>query len=232
MYLLRYDVSGDYDIRLPADEGDLVPLAEAYIRYEATLPPADALHDIPCVEVQAALAAVKSAQAAQLAAEADRTSAANRWLQTSQQARTRLDRLIIRLKSRHVHNLADLGRYGLRTRLRQRGGLGVRKPANALDWLKFLNDYLVEAGRQPEAERVTDPSFEELTQLAQTLNTALEQRVRAQTRRQTSVRARKAASQRLRNLLQVAAAIRIVKQYGGTVSVELAKWGYTVVARK
>ena len=75
MYLLRYDVSGDFDIRLPADEGDLVPLAEAYIRYEATLPPADALHDIPCVEVQAALAAVKSAQAAQLAAEADRTSA-------------------------------------------------------------------------------------------------------------------------------------------------------------
>lgn len=232
MYLLRYDVSGDYDIRFPVDEGDLVPLAEAYIRYEATLPPADALHDIPCAEIQAALAAVKSAQAAQLAAEVDRASAANRLLQTSRQARPRLDRLIIRLKSRHVHNLADLGLYGLRTRLRQRGGLGVRKPANLLDWLKFLNDYLKEAGRQPEAERLTDPSFEELTELAQTLNTALEVRDRAQTRREVSVAARKAASQRLRNLLQVAAAIRIVKQYQGNVSVELAKWGYTVVARK
>ena len=225
MYLLRYDVSGDYDIRFPVDEGDLVPLAEAYIRYEATLSPADALHDIPCAEIQAALAA-------QLAAEVDRASAADRFLQTSRQARPRLDRLIIRLKSRHVHNLADLGLYGLRTRLRQRGGLGVRKPANPLDWLKFLNDYLKEAGRQPEAERLTDPSFEELTQLAQTLNSALEVRDRAQTRREVSVAARKAASQRLRNLLQVAAAIRIVKQYGGSVSVELAKWGYTVVARK
>jgi hypothetical protein len=231
MYMLKYDVGGDFEMNMPTDEAGIITLGEAYVRFEETLVPDEALHDIASAEIKAALDAAQNAVTARRAGETDRAVAAARFLQMYKQVRPLLDRVITHLKSRHADNLADLEVYGLKTNAHRRG-VTVRKPANPLDWLKFANTYLEQEGHRPASDRISDPPFSELTRLIGTLNLALQQREAGLIQRERSVAARRAATQHLRNLLQVAAAIRIVKHYQGCVNPELASWGYPIVARK
>lgn len=231
MYAIKFDGTGDFDLNLPRDEADLLALAESYVAYEATLSPDEVLHDISCADIQAALSRAQTAQAAQRASETDRAIAAAQLQIAYGQVRPLLDRVILRLKSRHVDNLADLEQWGLKTKVGPHGPI-VLKPVNPLDWLDFLNAFITqESGRLP-ADQISDPSLSELAEWAERANRAKQDRDAARIQREIHTAARHAAVQQLRQLLLVAVSIRIVKQYQGGVSVELGRWGYTVTARK
>lgn len=231
MYLTKLDVSGDFDLNLPRNEVDLLALAESYVVYEATLSPDEVLHDISCADIQAALSRAQTAQAAQRASETDRAIAAAQLQIAYRHVRPLLDRVILHLKSRHVDNLADLEQWGLKTKVGPHGPI-VLKPVNPLDWLDFLNAFVAqESGRLP-ADQISDPSLSELAEWAEKANRSRQERDAARIQREINTAARHAAVHQLRQLLLVAASIRIVKQYQGCVSVELGKWGYPVMARK
>ncbi len=64
MLSLRLDATSALSVRWPSSYRAIVALGEAYVAYEASLPPEEQLQDVSLTAVQTALTAAKAAIAA------------------------------------------------------------------------------------------------------------------------------------------------------------------------
>jgi hypothetical protein len=231
MISARFCVDSDLEVRWPATDEDILTLCQTFVAWEGKQPPAQQLKDISATSISARLAPVLAAMGSARTAEVNRTAAAETFKAAYTEARTLLDKCIVHLSSKYVDDLAQVGLWGLETKVGPRG-LRVIKPTDQAGWIKFLNGYVAREQALPEAQQIANLPLSRLVVLAKTINNGLITREAGVTSRRTNVRTRVVGAQELLELLQVACITLIYTRFGGQILPDLANWGYTVVGKQ
>lgn len=230
MLSLRIDVASSLSVRWPRTYRNVVALGEAYVAYEASLPPEDQLQDVSLTTIQTALTNAKAAIAAARSGERGRASAGEQVQQTYAALQPLIDKAYMQLKVNHFDQLSQLEQWGLDTVMDQ-NGVRVRKPRSQRQKLEFLQEYVAKEASLPLEEQISNPPLATMQAHLATLQTSLAERTSGQDQREVHVAARITAVTHLHNLLQLAAVLRAIITYGGVLTNELQLWGYPVASR-
>ena len=224
----RFCIDSDLEVRWPRYDEDILALCQTFVDWEGKQPAGQQLKDISYTSISARLTPVLAAVAASREAEVNRTAAAETFKAAYDEARTLLDKCILHLSSKYADDLAQVGRWGLETKVGPRG-LKVVKPADQAGWIKFMNSYVAHEQALPAIEQMTAPPLGHLITLSKTINAQRQARDAGVASRRTNIRTRAAGARELLELLQVACLTLIYTRFGGQISPDLANWGYTVV---
>jgi len=100
MFIIRWDVTGSNEVRLPDRDADIVALADAFIAYEASLPPEQQLCITWLGPLRENTEICRSALSASSSGEVQRASASEQLKQELERALELLDQGIFSLKLR------------------------------------------------------------------------------------------------------------------------------------
>lgn len=230
MITVKLDTTGDYLLRWPSRQADVLALGAAYVAYETSLPSHKQVLAPALTMVQDALAAAQAEQSAAGSGEVSRATAAETYRQTLDAAKPKLNVALVQLKAKYVSNQAQLEGWGLDT-VPSSSGITVRKPRYDKEWASFLAAYVSQETSLAVAEQITNPPLAEMTALNSALQAAAAARQAGRNQREAAVQTRTAATSQLLDLLQAAAIIIVVTQFNGVVTNDLQHWGYNVIAR-
>lgn len=231
MYGLQLDKNGAYLLRWSRKDHDILANTRAYLLRERSLDESLQLKDIPLAYLQSkydsALAALSDSQTG----EAARSTFTNEYQSRLNHLRKKLQYILALLKYKHASNPFAIEKHGFNVRHAARRGYAVPLPRTNGGLIRLLASYLAQESSLPPAERIPDPSFEEMQTLQTDILRFQQTRAQARIQRTSNVYERRAIITELQDLLQCAAHILIVMRFNGKVSPELALWGFTVVAR-
>jgi hypothetical protein len=230
MLMLRLDVKSDLEVRWPLTDSEIITLGQAYVARESALASDERVATPSLSLIQQTLAQTQAAATAATSGEAERAASAEAYRSALEELRPLLEIAIVKLKAAHVRNLAELEQWGLQTKSGARG-ITVSKPSSAQPWADFAAAYVAKEQSQPEADRITDPPFAQVSALSETVQQNAATRQSARNQRTIGVRARASVGAQLLDMLQVAAGVLLVTRYHGAMSEELVQWGYAVVTR-
>lgn len=229
MISVRMDYNSLFAVRWPTKDSDIIALAEVWVVYEASRSLASQLKDIPLALVETKLAAAKSARASIQSGEADRNLASGDYRTLLATIKNNLDRAFTFLKYVHSDNLLWLQKWGVNVRQTARG-LSVRMPTKDAEVLLLLETYLAYESSLGVGQQIADPPLATMQALLVDAKDMAQNRLSNRVKRTSNVHERSQAASELLDLLQIAALILIVREFGGKVDPNLANWGYTVVA--
>lgn len=230
MFSVKIDTNGDYHVRWPTRQSQIVALGVAYVAYENSLPANNRVLAPSLTLVQESLAAAQAEQATAGSSEVSRATASETYRQTLSLAKPKLNMALVQLKAKYISNHAQLEGWGLDT-VAGSSGVTVRKPRTEKEWATFLTNYVAQESSLAAANQIADPPLAEMSTLATTLQAANAARKAGSSQRQAAVETRTAAANRLLDLLQTAALVITVTQHNGVVSNHLEQWGFQVVTR-
>jgi hypothetical protein len=211
MLVLRFDVKNSDHLHWPTTEAQILALGRAYVSHEATLPLLEQLKDLPLSTIQSALHLAETAREAGSRGEADRVNAVATYQITVSKIREALRQAREVLEPHHAQDIFALRNWGFEIIL-SRDQPTVRLPTTNQEWILLLTKYVQQEGSLPEAKRVPQPSYG------------------GRARVEASEQVGSHEIQRLLELLQGAALIRILSRYNSQVTPELRAWGYEVRA--
>ncbi len=230
MITVRLDASGDYRVRWPSRQNEIIALGVAYVAYESSLPVIKQMALPSLTLVQDTVAAAQAEHIAAGSGEAARAAAAETYRQTMITVKTKLDAALLQLRARNISNQAFLEGWGIDTVISSTG-ISVRKPRTEREWVSFLSSYVAKETSLDAPSRLTDPPLAEMTALNTTLQAADVARKAGKDQREAAIEIRMVVANRLLDILQAAALMIVVTQYDGVVTNGLQKWGYEVLAR-
>ena len=227
MLALKFDVKNSERLRLPTTETQILALGHAYIAYETTLPPAKQLRDLPLTLIRTALNLAETARDAASKGEADRVNAIATYRITLSKAKEAL-RQARKVLEAHAYDAAQLREWGFEIIL-ARDKPTIRLPSTNQEWFLLLASYVQHEGSLPETERVTVPAYSTMLALYHKLQESLEAKQQGGARMAAGAQVWSHEIQRLFDLLQGAAILRILNHYNGQVDSDLRAWGYEIV---
>ncbi|HNB51949.1 MAG TPA: hypothetical protein PK530_08410 [Anaerolineales bacterium] len=229
MITVRLDANGNYLVRWPTKDTDILELASRYLAKQLSLATAAQLKDVPLATIQALYAQASTAATTATGGETSRATAAETLRQRIEQVKGYLDLIILRLKGQYADNLAQLKGWGLSTTAGKRG-INLRKPNTQNEVVAFMRAYVAKETGLPENQQITDPPLATLQALLEDIENALTSRITARDQRELNVETRHQVLDELLNWLQVACLI-LVMQNSGKVSTVLQQHGYLVLER-
>jgi hypothetical protein len=229
MISVRVDTTGNYHLRWPKSQSDIIALGVAYVAYESSLPSNKQLAEPSLTDMQTVLGAAQVEQTAANSGEASRAAAAENYRQIFLTVKTKLNGLLLQLKVRNLSNLAMLESWGVDT-VTSVNGVTVRKPRNDREWVDFLASYVSKETSLDAGARITDPPLTEMTALNDALQVADAARKAGRDQREAAIETRMVMTKKLLTMLQAAAMTFVVSRFDGVVTNGLQKWGYEVVA--
>ena len=230
MFTVRLDTKGEFEVRWPSTDSEVITLGELYVAYESSQPVEQQLPSPALASVQAALAQAQTAMQAATSGEMARAAASELYHQGMTTARPLLELIINRLKGKYAEHLAQLELWGLNTKQGSRG-VSVTKPKNENEWADFLLAYVAREQSLDSDARVINPALEQMSALATTVQANREGRRSNQTQREISIQARVEAVTKLLGLLQAAALVLLTTRFESKVKTDLQAWGYDIALR-
>lgn len=228
MLVLKFDVKHSECLQWPTTEVQILTLGRAYIAHEAKLPPEERLKDLPLSLIQNALRLAETARDAESRGEADRVTAVATYRLTLNKAKEALRQAREALEVRNATDILTLRGWGFDI-VFSHDKPAVRLPNTDQDWFFLLAAYVQHEGSLPENERVAQPPYAEILALYQVIQESLEARQQGHARVEASTQVWSHEIQRLLELLQSAALIRILSRYNGHVVSDLREWGYEIL---
>ncbi len=229
MISVRLDFNSLFAVRWPTKDTDIIAQADRWVTYEASRSLTNQLKDIPLALIQSKLTAAKAARASIQSGEADRTLASGDYRTLLTTIKNNLDRALTFLKYKHADNLLWLEKWGWNVRQTSRG-LSIRMPTKDAEILLLLETYLAHESTLGAGQQIADPSLATMQALLVDAQDLAQNRLSNRVKRTSNVHERSQAASELLDLLQIAALILMVQEFGGKVNPNLANWGYTVVA--
>ena len=230
MLSIRLDPNSALTVRWPTKDDDIIALGEKWVIYEASRSAASQLKDLTLVRLQTKLDAAKAARALAQSGEAVRTLTAGEYRTALTTIRAHLDRALTYLKYKHAANLLPLEQWGWNVRHTARGGLTVRMPGTDAALLLLLETYVAHESTLGAAQQIADPSLTTMQALLVDVKDYAQNRDAGKVKRTANIVERSTAARDLLNLLQGAALVICLLEFGGQVHATLGNWGYTLVA--
>lgn len=229
MFAIRITSSTQLRVAWPTADADIIAQVKRYIAYETTLPANQQLTGLTAAVLQAQLDVVQAADDEAKTAEEARALQANLLAQAVEQAKPKIAQATLTLKAAHFGTEARLEQWGHSTTIGKDGKISVRQPLKPNDIVAFMAQYVTQEASLPADERVTNPTFAEMSALNTTLQTTLQARNAAQARREAAVDQRKRETRKLLYLAQLACGMRIMLTYNGLITNDLERWGIPVM---
>lgn len=229
MYGLQLDKKGGYILRWPRKSSEILANALAFIRYESSLDETLQLKDIPHACIQAKYNEAVAAESAADTGETARAELSIEYRNRLTTLRANFQRILAYLQYKHAKALLLLERHGFKVRHAAWGGYTVALPRTDAGLIALLDYYLAYERSLLPADRITDPSLEEMQALQDELVTYHYVRNQARTQRAAGVSDGRLAIAELQELLQCAAHILITLRFKGKVSPELGNWGFKIL---
>ena len=230
MLSVQLDHKGPLKLRWPTTDDEIIALGDKWVIYEASRTIASQLKDITLARVQTKLDAAKAARALAHSGEAVRTLTTGEYRATLTTIRTHLDRALTFLKYKHAANLLPLEQWGWNVRHTARGGLTVRMPETDAALLLLLETYVAFESTLGAPQQVADPSLATMQALLVDVKDYAQNRDASKVKRSANIVERSTAARELLDLLQGAAIVISLLEFGGKVHPNLANWGYLLVA--
>lgn len=228
MFSVRIDTKGEFELRWPSIDPNVIALGELYVAHESSQPAEQRVLEPALTMVQATLAQAQATMQSATSGEVSRAASSELYHQAMATARPLLELIFNRLKGKYAEHLAQLEAWGLNTKQGARG-VSVTKPTQFLGWADFLLAYVAREQSLDAAARITNPALDTMAALAATVQANREGRRSSQTQREINVRARIAAVAKLLGLLQTAALVLLSTRFDGKVKTDLQAWGYDIV---
>lgn len=227
MLTIKIDPLSDLTVRWPTKEAGWLALGKKYVTREKSLPAAEQMLYPSWQTVEAALQGWETAVNQFQSGKSGTIKQIGDYKSLLNAAQPRLDLALIQLKAKYYGKWQELAAWGVTVTSSARG-YNVRKPRTAVEWLTFLKKYVQQESSLPANQRITEPPLAELSTALASIQAAQGGSEDSQAAREAAVRERKASQQAVSELLQVACAILVLKQYGGKVHSGLQYWGYDV----
>ena len=228
MFMLKIDIHNPQRIRTPTSNAQVLALGQTYLAQEHSLPAAEQLQQPSLALIETAVTEVETAVQRAHSGETDRARASEILRQNLGKAKKLLKTARKSLDLRYQDNLAELEAWGFDTVL-GKDKVSVRLPRRRDGWLSLLAAYLAHEAELPEANRNSIPSYDEVNAVAEVVQQSLADRQAGRGQRESAIRERGEKAGRLWQLLQLAAAVRIIIHHNGVVTPDLQPWGYEVV---
>lgn len=231
--MLRIHFNNGASLRLalprPYNKQAIVELAEAFVRYEGTLPEAD---QTPfTAEIQTALAAVQPALDQASDQEVSRKAASEALKRTEQAAKVTVRQLRSLLTGHFSGTPERAQAWGFIVRQTGRSAGQLLMPQTRAEIVSCLNAYIDTELARPEAERFTQPPLADVAALRDSLVQQQQNRNEAhQLRLQENGRIETLTHDIYENL-RLALSYLVLVTFKGEPDRTLAQWGFSVVAR-
>jgi len=229
MLSFQIDSTGPYQIRWPESDADILELGKTYQARESTLTVDQQVREPSLVTIGQLYSTADTAVSSASQGEIGRATGAENYRLAMEQAMPLLRNCIKALEVKYSSNLANLEKWGIDTKVAG-GKVTVYKPRHETKWAELLQTYVAQESSLPEADRITQPGYDQMSRLAIQAGSGLTGRNDGRKQREQGVSTRLSQVTRLLDILQIAAGV-LVSRYDCKVTKDLLDWGFTVIER-
>ena len=227
MYSPIFDASSPFHAGLPesGQPNGLFTAGKTFLTHDATLPPEkqSPFKD----DIAELLQQCSPHQDTFKQSESQRTIASENLKRHEEKAYRLLQRIHRNLKAHLFDTPEEAEEWGFEVKQSTRNILFPDRK----DRLHVMNRYIAKEECLPEAERFTVPELAKVIEVRDQLQERKSHYHSSQVQRRASRVARDSILQKLRDTLKAAGTVIIMKHLDGTISPEMAKWGYEVYER-
>jgi hypothetical protein len=227
MFRVTFDPRSNYTVRFPkaAERANILALAQSFVVYERSLPAkAQTPFTAKVIELLGTAVPVHSSR---LSSEAQRTVASEAVKRLDAAAKLNCEQIYGLMKVMFPGSPERAKEWGFQVKQTTRN---ILHPRSREARLALLNTYIAKEESRPAKERFAMPSLDQVRQVRDELQANLIARNAGRTQRETSIVNGRALAAELLQYLQAAAVYLLADQYRFSLSPDLRKWGFEVVA--
>lgn len=229
MLQVRLDATSPYALHFPRpyEQATVLELAQAFVEYDERQP--EDRQSLYTPRIREVLAQMIPSKNQRQYSEAQRSIASDTLKEFDDEAKLVIDQIVGIMKVAFPSRPSQAESWGLT--VKQGTGQIVKPANNRRERLALLSAYIEMEESRPEHERFSMPDLSDVIRVRDGLQENLSARDSGKNQRRISVAAGKALTQELHNHLQAAAVHLLSERFDYKVTLELAKWGYTIGAR-
>lgn len=229
MFRITFDPKSPYTVRFPKMEerASVLSLAQTFVAYEQSLP-TEARTPFTA-KLTELLDTALPMHNSRLSSEVQRTVASEAVKRLDAAAKLVCEQIYGQMKVMFPGSPERAQEWGFHVKQTTRR---VLHPRSRQARLALLNRYIAKEESCPEAERFAVPALNEVRRVRDELQANLAARNDGRNQRETSIINSRPLSTELLHYLQAAAVHLLADKYGFSLTPDLRKWGFEVVARR